>query len=509
MPKDTSETQKGATGLARAAIVVVCVVLTVFGFFSGSHLSDEHEEVHTFEMAKYKSIGARHRTEVAVDQNRDRSSYAAGASQAQNGRGVSKNTAGGRGRPDPKDGPVDWANVPCDDMSLDGRKFLVASFIDEQMASANTAIDHVYNFCRNTNRTFVELMAGSRAINLKGTVATSQYHQSCPGSFEQIKFQRYGALYDLNILRKSGLSIADADEFWRLRECGLLPKQSTYLPHGESPGGVLPGRDSCFQCNKQEGVEEIVTLIDFETSERIGARNQMMCPFHSDAEQWYDVAVTDALVVETCCIRKEWMGKLRTPPKGKPAVEGPLDYVFSTPRFFATRFLESSGLAKSPAGYIGLQFRAEKMVKQWKHFDRFMDEVHAKVDKAIEENTVDGVKPRIFYACDFLDGGSLSYHPSGRAKVNLMKLPNKIGEKHGALIQLSAEKDLPEALAANNNMLIAATELIIMARAKAFIPLVPSGRFQGMVNSEHKTHALEGGNRDIPITILKPIKKMD
>jgi len=57
--------------------------------------------------------------------------------------------------------------------------------------------------------------------------------------------------------------------------------------------------------------------------------------------------------------------------------------------------------------------------------------------------------------------------------------------------------------------LIAATELIIMARAKAFIPLVPSGRFQGMVNSEHKTHALEGGNRDIPITILKPIKKMD
>lgn len=378
-----------------------------------------------------------------------------------------------------------------------------------QMASANTAIDHVYNFCRNTNRTFVELMAGSRAINLKGTVATSQYHQSCPGSFEQIKFQRYGALYDLNILRKSGLSIADADEFWRLRECGLLPKQSTYLPHGESPGGVLPGRDSCFQCNKQEGVEETVTLIDFETSERIGARNQMMCPFHSDAEQWYDVAVTDALVVETCCIRKEWMGKLRTPPKGKPAVEGPLDYVFSTPRFFATRFLESSGLAKSPAGYIGLQFRAEKMVKQWKHFDRFMDEVHAKVDKAIEENTVDGVKPRIFYACDFLDGGSLSYHPSGRAKVNLMKLPNKIGEKHGALIQLSAEKDLPEALAANNNMLIAATELIIMARAKAFIPLVPSGRFQGMVNSEHKTHALEGGNRDIPITILKPIKKMD
>ena len=133
MPKDTSETQKGATGLARAAIVVVCVVLTVFGFFSGSHLSDEHEEVHTFEMAKYKSIGARHRTEVAVDQNRDRSSYAAGASQAQNGRGVSKNTAGGRGRPDPKDGPVDWANVPCDDMSLDGRKFLVASFIDEQV----------------------------------------------------------------------------------------------------------------------------------------------------------------------------------------------------------------------------------------------------------------------------------------------------------------------------------------------------------------------------------------
>ena len=346
-------------------------------------------------------------------------------------------------------------------------------------------------------------MGGSRAYNTKGTVVKSQYHGSCPGSQEQIKYQRYGALYDLNIMRKSGLSIADADEFWRLRQCGLVPKKSKYLPFGDHPGGVTAGQDGCYQClepkgdNEKQGAEELGTMFNFVTNERIGARNQMMCPFHNDAMQWYDVALSDEPVVETCCIRKEWLGRLKPPP-GVPNIESAIDYVFSSPRFFATRFLESSGLSTNPAGYIGVQFRAEKIVKQWKHWDRFVNETHAKVDKVIADNTVDGIKPKIFFACDFL-GGSLSFHPNGKVIKNLLKLPNAFGDKHGGLVQLSAETDLPEAVAADNNMLIAATELIIMARAKAFIALVPSGRFQGMVNNEHKTHALEGGDRDIPV----------
>ena len=167
------------------------------------------------------------------------------------------------------------------------------------MASANAAVEEAFKFCVRTNRTFVELMAGSRAVNWKGTVVTGQYHQSCPGSAQQIEFQRFGSLYDLNILRSFGIDIADADEFWRLRECGLLPKESTYFPQSY----VNPDHGSCSTCN-----DNSETYIDFVTSERIGARNQVMCPYHDDYEKWFDVALSDAPVVETCCIRKSALG---------------------------------------------------------------------------------------------------------------------------------------------------------------------------------------------------------
>jgi hypothetical protein len=351
------------------------------------------------------------------------------------------------------------------------------------MASANAAIEHAFRFSIRTNRTFVELMAGSRAVNWKETVVTGQYHQSCPGSAQQIQYQRYGALYDLNVIRAAGVDIADADEFWRLRECGLLPKESAYMPH--SNANAEHGK--CFQCNDNNQ-----TFMDFITSERIGARNQVMCPYHEDLEQWYAFALTDAPVVETCCIRKEVLGRIKVPETLPELKDWKLRLVFSAPRSFADRFMAKHDLT-SGAGYIGLQWRAEKMVREWKHYDVFVAKIHERVDAEIAKFTVNGIKPKIYFACDFVKGGSMSYRPSSRAVANLMKVVDEMKARHGVLISFSPEEDLPEAIISNNFMLIAATETLILARAQSFTPLVPSGRFQGMIKAEHHSHNLDGG----------------
>lgn len=136
MPKGKKEIQTSESGLVRAAVAVVCIVITVFGIFSNSQLSSEHEDVHRFEMAKYENIRTRHLTNMGLDPNKYRSSSdVAGGLMLQNERGIREGNEGKRERINPKDGPVDWANVPCNDMSLDGRKFLVVSFVDEQVCS--------------------------------------------------------------------------------------------------------------------------------------------------------------------------------------------------------------------------------------------------------------------------------------------------------------------------------------------------------------------------------------
>jgi hypothetical protein len=43
------------------------------------------------------------------------------------------------------------------------------------------------------------------------------------------------------------------------------------------------------------------------------------------------------------------------------------------------------------------------------------------------------------------------------------------------------------------NIYVQATEVLILARAKEFVGIVPSGRFQGMIASEHKHHHLDRG----------------
>ena len=63
-----------------------------------------------------------------------------------------------------------------------------------------------------------------------------------------------------------------------------------------------------------------------------------------------------------------------------------------------------------------------------------------------------------------------------------------------SVITLDLASDMPEAVAAGNNMLIAATEMLILARAKEFVPLIPSGRFQGIIAAERRHRALDGGS---------------
>ena len=131
MARPPAERMSEQTGLARTALAIGCVVIVVFGFFSGTHLTDEHGEVHTFEMEKYADIGSRHRADEV--RNRPKNADAFGDVERPK---LDRNGAGKNGKskngPDPNE-PVDWANVPCKDMSLRGRKFMVVSFVDEQV----------------------------------------------------------------------------------------------------------------------------------------------------------------------------------------------------------------------------------------------------------------------------------------------------------------------------------------------------------------------------------------
>ena len=150
------------------------------------------------------------------------------------------------------------------------------------------------------------MFAGSFARNLKNTNALNQYHSKCSAPTTEIKHQRLGAMYDLDVFRKGGLQIIDVDEFWKLRKCGLIPEASLYLP-----GSLAnPKSGTCHQCtdNKKGG---LATVFDFTNSERIGARNQAICGGGDHIATWHKHAMSDAPVIETCCVRKEAMKKMR------------------------------------------------------------------------------------------------------------------------------------------------------------------------------------------------------
>ena len=334
------------------------------------------------------------------------------------------------------------------------------------------------------------MFAGSWGRNLKaGTTAKNQYHFKCPASAAQIQHQRLASMYDLGSLRKDGLQIIDVDEFWKLRRCGLIPKESTYLEGSLAKGTPdNPDAKSCFMCD-DDGEGGLKTTFHFTNSERFGARNQAICGMGAHISTWHKAALSDAPVIETCCIRKEAMKKLKAPP-GTPAA-APVRLVFSEPRFYADRFLEKHGIANG-AGYIGVQFRAEKLTREFKHWERYKNYTRDLVADSVKKHTLaDGTRPKVYLACDFSEGGSSSFRPNGRAKSTMMQIFHQITD-HYDTVFFSPKADLPEALEANNHMLIAGTELLILARGKDFIPLVTSGRYQSMVMREHKTHSLDG-----------------
>jgi hypothetical protein len=252
-------------------------------------------------------------------------------------------------------------------------------------------------------------------------------------------------VYDLDLLRASGVDIIEAQEFWKLRECGLLTQTSTFLPGGSK----LDHMSACFTC------EEGQTVFDFYTAERIGARNQGMCPYNDNMENWYSVALSEDPVVEVCCIRKESLKRIPIPDFLKKVKDVKLGWGFSKPRKFATRFVKSKGLADG-AGYIGIQWRAEKMTRQWKHWDEFVNQTIARIKVEVDKHTTaDGVAPKLYFASDFSKGGSMSYHPQGRALRVLLKVVNQIEDTFGKLVTFSPDEDLPEAIEANNFMMIA------------------------------------------------------
>ena len=116
--------------LARTALAAVCIVMVVFGFHSGKHLTDEHAEVQSFANEKYAKISSRHQDEGVADAMY----HANGPNPYANGeQDLTAPHQKNKKSPDPNDGTVDWAKVPCKDMSISGRKFMVVSFVDEQV----------------------------------------------------------------------------------------------------------------------------------------------------------------------------------------------------------------------------------------------------------------------------------------------------------------------------------------------------------------------------------------
>lgn len=61
---------------------------------------------------------------------------------------------------------------------------------------------------------------------------------------------------------------------------------------------------------------------------------------------------------------------------------------------------------------------------------------------------------QVYLACDFLEGGSSSFHPHGRARKTFMQVVEPLKKEYDVVF-FSPKIDLPEAIESNNHMLIA------------------------------------------------------
>lgn len=350
-------------------------------------------------------------------------------------------------------------------------RLLRVGFIDEQMGSGLKAVVALLTFARASNLTLVEPATGSAAAN-------SNFHSMCPTSPAIARFQTLGSVYNLDRLALAGFRVLPLTAFWGLERCGVLPSR-TVLP------GSWDSNGTCFTCEGPAGNQTVFQHIN---AGRIHAGNRVMCGGKPEQNQWANIARglgSSPAFLDACCVRKNDGASSGHFTNGismraQPAV--PLE--FSFPREYASRFIEEHGLAD---GFVGVHWRSEKdrgWLKQGvaNTATRFIGMIRA----ALTAHN----KTKIFVAVDFVGTGSTTHNPSPKLMVALNEVLDMVSAAF-LTTRFIPDIDFPEAVAAQNNMLIAATEATILFRATQFVPLKRSGSFVNLILNERERHSLD------------------
>eukprot|EP00035_Acanthoeca_spectabilis_P024131 m.452465 g.452465 ORF g.452465 m.452465 type:complete len:430 (-) comp20332_c0_seq1:9-1298(-) len=350
-------------------------------------------------------------------------------------------------------------------------RLLRVGFVDEQMGSGLKAVIALLRFAHAQNLTLVEPACGSAAAN-------SNFHTTCPASPDLMQFQVLGSVYNLEKLAQAGFRILPLQTYWELERCGAIP-----------PRVLLPGswdnNGTCFSC---EGSEKNITVFRHVNANRIHAGNRVMCGGQPVQKNWTNIVQNldpGPAFFEACCIRKNdgaSIGHFTNGMNMKKVPIPPLE--FSLPRLFASRFIDRHNLT---SGYVGVHWRSEKDHGWMK---KGVDSTAARFVELIDAALRKSKLTKIFIAVDFLGTGSTTHNPNAKALAHLIAVVDIVTNNFHS-VKFVPSLDFPDAVRANNNMLIAATEATILMRAAEFVPLKDGGSFVGLIKRERTAHVLD------------------